>query len=131
MDPDPGGPKTYGSRSATILSLLLTKKFFFNLISCSYTQKIFGTRRSIFVCCTEDIYKFVSCTDPFESSPCGTQSDSTVTGKYLFVTHRITDCVILSGGVVQTCEIWNILIFSLSNQNNKNEIERFVMFNGS
>jgi hypothetical protein len=25
-----------------------------------HTQKNFGTERSIFVCCTEDIYKFVS-----------------------------------------------------------------------
>ena len=65
-----------------------------------YTQKIFGTRRSIFVCCTEDIYKFVSRTDPFESSPCGTRSDSSVTGKYLFVTHRLRHFE--RGGVVQT-----------------------------
>jgi hypothetical protein len=92
-----------------------------------FTQKNFGTRRSIFVCCTEDIYKFVSCTDPFESSPWGTRSDSTVTGKYLFVTRRLRHFE--PGGVVQTLR-YGIFLFSLSHQNNKNEIERFVMFNG-
>jgi hypothetical protein len=78
------------------------------------TQKNFGTRRSIFVCCTEDIYKFVSCTDPFESSPCGTRSDSTVTGKYLFVTRRLRHFE-RGGGVVQTLR-YGIFILSLTSK---------------
>ncbi len=53
------------------------------------TQKNFGTRRSIFVCCTEDIYKFVSQSNLFESSSCGTRLESAVTWKYLFVTAQI------------------------------------------
>jgi hypothetical protein len=76
-----------------------------------YTQKNFGTRRSIFVCCTEDIYKFVSRTDPFECSPCGTRSDSTVTGKFLFVTRRLRHFE--RGGDSSDFKIWNIK-FSLS-----------------
>ncbi len=78
--------------------------------SSRYTQKNFGTPRSIFVCCTEDIYKFVSCTDPFESSPCGTRSDSTVTGKYLFVTRRLRHFE-RGGGGSSDFEIWNIFYF--------------------
>jgi hypothetical protein len=54
-----------------------------------YTHKKFGTRRSIFVCCTEHLYKFLSRSDPLVSTPCGTRPDSTVTWKYLFVTLSI------------------------------------------
>jgi hypothetical protein len=43
------------------------------------TQKNFETQKSIFVCCTEDIYKFVSRSYLFECSLCGTRPDSTVT----------------------------------------------------
>jgi hypothetical protein len=43
------------------------------------TQKNFRTRRSIFVYCTEDIYKFVSLSNLSESSTCGTRPESTVT----------------------------------------------------
>jgi hypothetical protein len=51
-----------------------------------YTQKNFGTRRSIFVCCTEEL---ISRSCIFESSPCGSRPDSLVPGKYLFVTAPI------------------------------------------
>ncbi len=55
------------------------------LLPTSFTQKNFGTQRSIFVCCTEDIYKFVSRSCLLKSSSCGTRPDSTVIWKYLFV----------------------------------------------
>ncbi len=71
----------------------------------TYTQKNFGTQKSIFVCCTEDSYIFVSRNYLFECSPCGTRPDSTVTWNYLFVTAPIAS---FCGGGGEGFRFWNM-----------------------
>ncbi len=76
-----------------------------------FTQKNFGTRRSIFVCCTEDIYKFVSRSKLFESSPCGTRPDSAVTWNDLFVTAPIAS---FWGGGIHSLNMGYFTFLSIS-----------------
>ncbi len=72
-----------------IVDILFNASICQSFVIWPYTQKNVGTQKSIFVCCTEDIYKFVSRSYLFECSPCGSRPGSTVTWKYLFVTAPI------------------------------------------
>jgi hypothetical protein len=90
-----------------------------------HTQKNFGTRRSIFVCCTEDIYKFVCRSYLSECSPCGTRPDSSVTWKSLFVSAPIA-LFWGGGGWIQILNMENFNFFLSDSETIKIKLKRKV-----